>query len=70
MEQQKDYLCEKLIVMKQAHSALTLIIGVVFGVALTVYFFSGDVHWYPAIFGSIGTIGTIGASIWMMKKGK
>jgi hypothetical protein len=70
MEQQKDYLCEKLIVMKQAHSSLTLIIGVVFGVALTVYFFSGDVHWYPAIFGSIGTIGTIGASIWMMKKSK
>jgi hypothetical protein len=56
--------------MKQAHSALTLIIGVVFGIALTVYLFSGDVHWYPAIFGSIGTIGTIGASIWMMKKSK
>jgi hypothetical protein len=70
MEQQKDYLCKKLITMKQAHSALTLIIGVVFGIALTVYLFSGDVHWYPAIFGSIGTIGTIGASIWMMKKSK
>jgi hypothetical protein len=56
--------------MKKSHGVLPLFIGSLFAIGLTVYFFSGDVHWYPAVFGTAGTILTTGAGLYILKNGK
>jgi hypothetical protein len=52
------------------HSLLTLMIGIIGLVGMTTYMFSGDLHWYPVVGGWVATLGIIGASIYMLIKGK